>query len=319
MTNIKKSFYSTALGCLIIALGIILFFSASPEAKTKIGSKPGCETVNAIFISDRITDVAYHLGAAPVAYCARCCWPMTQKELSTVTRLGCYRCATVDSIIKTADKHKVRLILIEDGRVTKFKDWNWKDKYLEPLKKHGYNVHVISFSKGVPDAIMKIGRLLDREKKAGKLAAKYSKIYKKAMDAISGSKTSKKILILQGLGRRGIRVETPGGYTEQYLIRPLGCINVGNLVKGQDTKVNKGYFLLEDWRAIVRANPDIIVKYGNACTVERAIVKALKKYPKLSNVTAIKNHAVYILPSYIGSSVIEYPHILRAWFDAIYY
>ena len=36
------------------------------------------------------------------------------------------------------------------------------------------------------------------------------------------------------------------------------------------------------------ANPDIIVKYGNVCTVE------------------------------IGSSVIEYTLILRAWFDTAY-
>ena|GEM_PF-5978180 len=89
---------------------------------------------------------------APVAYCARCCWPMTRKELSTVTRLGCYRCATVDSVFKTADKHKISLILIEDGRVTKFKDWNWKDKYLKPLKERGYDVHgsITSLLKLVP-------------------------------------------------------------------------------------------------------------------------------------------------------------------------
>jgi hypothetical protein len=56
---------------------------------------------------------------------------MIRKELSTVTRLGCYRCATIDSVIKTADKHKASLILIEDGFVSIYKkDWNWKDKYL---------------------------------------------------------------------------------------------------------------------------------------------------------------------------------------------
>jgi len=318
MRTRRKGFCLEALGCLIIALGIIVFLPTSHAAQTEVGFNPGCETVNAIFISDRITDVAYRLGVVPVAYCARCCWPMTQKELSTVTRLGCYKCATIDSIIKTADKHKVRLILIEDGEVTIHKNWNWTNKFLEPLKKHGYDVHTISFSKGVPQAILEIGKLLDREEKSSRVTAEYTRVLEKTMKAISASRTNKKILILQGLGRRGVRVEIPGGYTEEYLIKPLGCINVGNLVKGQDTKVDKGYFLLEDWQAILRANPDIIVKYGNACTVEKGLVRALRKYPELSAVTAIKKHAVYTLPSYIGSSVTQYPHILRAWFDAIY-
>ncbi len=243
---------------------------------------------------------------------------MTQKELSTVTRLGCYRCATIDSVIKTADKHNVSLILIEDGRVSIHKDWNWQDKYLRPLKKRGYNVHVISFSKGTPQAILEIGKLLHREEKAGRLAAKYTKAYKKAMDAISGPKTSKKTLILQGLGRRGVRVEAPGGYSDKFLLEPLRCVNVGDLAKDQDTKVNKGYFLLEDWQAVSNANPDIIVKYGNPCAVEKSLARALKKRPELAKVPAIKNHEIYTLPFYMDSSVTQYPTILKAWFDAVY-
>jgi ABC-type Fe3+-hydroxamate transport system substrate-binding protein len=318
VTIIKKSFCSKALWYLVIALGVIVFFSTSPEAQTKTGSTPGRETVNVIFISDKITDIAYHLGVVPVAYCGSCSWPMAQKELSTVAGLGCYRCATVDSVIKKADQHNVRMILIEDGRISKFKNHNWKDKYFEPLKKHGYEVYTISFSKGVPQAILEIGKLLHRQEKAGELAETYTRVLGKTMKAIPASGSGKKILILQGVGRRGIRVESPDGYAEQYLIGPLGCINVGNLAKGQDAEVDKGYFILDNWHAIAKADPDIIVKYGNVCTVEKGLVRALKKYPGLSDVTAIKNHAVYTVPSYMGSSVIEYPQILRAWYDTIY-
>jgi len=318
MNAVRKRFYLQLWVCIVAALALIPFFGAPPAAGAKIGFNPGCDTVNAIFISDRITDVAYRLGATPVAYCARCCWPMTQKELSTVTRLGCYRCATIDSVIKTADKHKVSLILIEDGLVSIHKDWNWKDKYLRPLKKRGYDVHVISFSKGTPQAILETGKLLHREEKAGRLAAKYARKHRQTMTAISAFRANKKILILQGLGRRGVRVEAPGGYSDKFLLEPLGCVNVGDLARKQDTKVNKGYFLLEDWQAVSNANPDIIVKYGNPCAVEKSLARALKRYPELTKVTAIRDHAIYTLPFYMNSSVTQYPKILKVWFDAVY-
>ena len=318
MNTVRKKFCLQLLACIVAALVSIPFFGAPPAAGTELGLNPGCDTVNAIFISDRITDVAYRLGAVPVAYCARCCWPMTQKELSTVIRLGCYRCATIDSVIETADKHKVGLILIEDGFVSIHKDWNWKDKYLRHLKKRGYNVHVISFSKGAPQAILEIGKLLHREEKAGRLAAKYTRKHKQTTKAISASRANKKILILQGLGRRGVRVEAPGGYSDKFLLEPLGCVNVGDLARDQDTKADKGYFLLEDWQAVSNANPDIIVKYGNPCAVEKSLARALKKYPELAKVPAIRDHAIYTLPFYMDSSVTQYPKILKAWFDAVY-
>ena len=71
------------LTTLLIILGIFAFFFAPLAARGSDGHSPRHERVNAIFISDRITDVAYRLGVVPVAYCARCSWPMTQKEVMT--------------------------------------------------------------------------------------------------------------------------------------------------------------------------------------------------------------------------------------------
>lgn len=313
----KKSFGLETLTTLAIILCIVAFSVTPLAAGTPSGYSPGHEKVNAIFISDRITDVAYRLGVVPVAYCARCCWPMTQKELSTVTRLGCYRCATVDSVIKTADKHKARLILIEDGSVTINKDWNWTDKFLQPLKEHGYDIHVINFSEGVPRAILEIGKALGKEDKAMSLARQYARSLERIRNTIPAIRVDKKILILHGWGRRGVRVEAPGGYSDRFLLKPLGCVNVGGLIKKQDTKVKNGYFPLKSWQAVLKANPDIIVIYGNSCTVQKSLVRALKRHPELAKVTAIRDHAVYTLPFYMNSSVTQYPKILKIWIDAI--
>jgi ABC-type Fe3+-hydroxamate transport system substrate-binding protein len=181
---------------------------------------------------------------------------------------GCYRCATVDSVIKTADKHKVRLILIEDGSVTINKDWNWTDKFLKPLKEYGYDIHVINFSKGVPRAILEIGKVLGRKDKAMDLAREYTRSLKRIRNAIPATRADKKIL--------------------------------------------------KSWQAVLKANPDIIVTYGNSYTVQKSLVRALKRRPELARVTAIRDHAVYALPFYMDSSVTQYPKILKVWVDAVY-
>jgi ABC-type Fe3+-hydroxamate transport system substrate-binding protein len=308
-----------ALICLALALspiGFLHILSTPALAIKKYNS--GCETVNAIFISDKIAGIAYRLGVVPVAYCARCCWPMVQKELSTVKRLGCYRCASVESVLKTAEEHKVKLVLVEPGCPSIFrKGWDWNKKFGEPLKEKGYNVQLIDFSKGVPRAIIDIGKALGKEEKARKLADDYTEHLKNVRSKIHTPGKNKKILILKGSGRRGIQVEAPGGYTDRFLLEPLGCVNVGNVLKGDNTQVKIGHFNLESWQAVARVNPDIIVKCGNPYPVERGLARALKKYPELSEVTAIKKHAVYTLPAYIDSSVTQYPRVLSTWIDAI--
>ena len=315
----KNRFYLKVLACLIVILSLIAFSAIFlPKVSAQNKSCPNYERVNAIFISDKITEVAYRLGVVPVAYCARCCWPMVQKELSTIKRLGCYRCATLDSVVKAAEKHKIRFALVEFGSPTIYKkNWNWYKKFGEPLKEKGYDVHRIDFSKGVPQTILEIGKLLGKEKKAKELAKQYTEHLKMTKSKIPAAKANKKILVLKGVGKRGIQVEVPGGYTDIFLLGPLGCVNVGDLVKSGDTEVKKGHFMLEDWQRVAKANPDIIVKCGNPYPIEKGLVRALKKYQELSEVSAIKNHAIYTLPAYFDSSVTQYPSVLGTWIDAI--
>ncbi len=243
---------------------------------------------------------------------------MVNKELSTVKRLGCYR-TKVETVLKAADKHNINFALVEDASPAIYKKkGNWYRKYGNPLKEKGYNVKRIDFSKGVPETILEIGKLLGKDEKAKELAKQYTERLKMTRSKIPASKVNKKILVLKGAGKRGIQVEAPGGYTDQFLLGPLGCINVGDPVKSEDTEVKKGHFMLEDWQRVAKANPDIIVKCGNPYPVERGLARAIKKYPELSGVPAIKNHAVYSLPAYIDSSVTRYHLVLGTWIDAIF-
>jgi ABC-type Fe3+-hydroxamate transport system substrate-binding protein len=69
---------------------------------------------------------------------------------------------------------------------------------------------------------------------------------------------------------------------------------------------------------IAKANPDVIIITGESFPVQKRLNKALKKNSSLFDIPAVKNHEIYSLPSYIDSSVIEYPHILRLWIAALY-
>ena len=39
-----------------------------------------------------------------------------------------------------------------------------------------------------------------------------------------------------------LRVEAPGGYSDHFLLEPLGCVNVGECFKQADKKVDKGHY-----------------------------------------------------------------------------
>ncbi len=82
-------------------------------------------------------------------------------------------------------------------------------------------------------------------------------------------------------------------------------------------KISKGHVSAGRLGGIDKANPDVIVATGNGFAVQLALHKAMKKNPALANIPAIKNGAVYSLPFYGDSSVLEYPQIFRQWSIAL--
>lgn len=69
---------------------------------------------------------------------------------------------------------------------------------------------------------------------------------------------------------------------------------------------------------VVKANPDIIVITGNGYAVQKILAGYLKNNPAFADVPAIKNMAIYNLPLYVDSSVIEFPDVLRQWAVALF-
>jgi hypothetical protein len=306
-----------------ICLGLILLFSQTTEAKPKIAP----DKINAIMVGDRLVDVAFNLGVLPEAMSVRCSmWPMCKKLLNTSQVLGCPKCIVdrIPNIVPdTAKKRSIKRIIIEKHPNFCIYKPKVKPANIIPLLEgKGLTIEYVDFSNGLESAIHQTANLLGCQSKADALIERYNKTMAKAKDALPKEKSGKKVVIISGTyqsatGKAFLRVEMPGGYSDRFLLDPIGCINVGDVLKSKTKKVDKGHFLIRKLNALAKAKPDIIVMTGNPFAIQKALAAAVKKNPALADVPAIKDLAIYSLPFYGDSSVIEYPAILRQWTDAL--
>jgi len=303
-----------------IGLGLLLLFAhQSAVAKPKKAPK----TMNVIMIGDRLVDVAYNLGVLPEAMSVRCSlWPMCKQLRNASQVLGCPKCIVerIPNIVPdTAKKRGITRIIIEKHPEFCIYEPKVKPENVVPLLagKH-LTIEYVDFSHGLELAIRRTAQLLGCESKAKALIERYHKPLAKAKNALPKTKLEKKVVIICGVyqqatGKTFRRVEAPGGYSDRFLLEPLGCVNVGYSLKSATTHVEKGHFLTRKLDALAKARPDVIVMTGDAFAVQKALCAEIRKHPALAELPAVKNHAIYNLPFYGDSSVIEYPAILRQW------
>ena len=68
---------------------------------------------------------------------------------------------------------------------------------------------------------------------------------------------------------------------------------------------------------LMEAAQDVIVMTGDALAVQKVLSDAMEKNPALASAPAVKAHALYSLPAYVDSGVMEYPTLLRRWADVL--
>ena len=254
-------------------------------------------------------------------------WPMCKQLLSASQVLGCPKCIVDKNptiVPDTAKKRGIKRIIIEKHPNFCIYKPKVKPANVVPLLEgKGLTIEYVDFSNGLESAIRQTAKLLGRQSKADALIDRYNKALAKAKKGLPREKLLKKVIIINGTyqdstGKTFLRVEMPGGYSDRFLLDPLGCMNIGDVLKSPNKKVDKGHFLIRKLDVLARTKPDVIVMTGNAFAVQKALAVAVKKDPAMANVPAVKDLAIYSLPFYGDSSVIEYPVILRQWTDAIY-
>ncbi|NLL35999.1 MAG: ABC transporter substrate-binding protein [Fretibacterium sp.] len=311
----------------VLFLGLVL---APAWAKPK---QPAPEIQDVIIVGDKVVDIAYNMRVLPKAMSVRCSiWEMCPMLRTASHVLGCPNNVTMMNKQAVPDAVKnfgIKRVIVEKGEgfclyQKKVNPMN----VVELLKDSDVEIEYVDFSGGIEPAITQTAKLLGCKDRGEALIARYKENLEKAQAGLPKEKLGKKVLILNGVygkdsGKLSLRVEAPGLYSDQYLLAPLGCVNVGDAFKPSDGKVQKGYYPVRKTKEgpvltpILAADPDVIVVTGNAYAVQKALSEFGEKEAKLAEVKAIKNLQIFHLPVYINSSVIEYPDILRQWTAAL--
>jgi len=317
--------------CTAVVLAALFFFATGGNARAQMKAPPP-EKIKVIFIGDRVVDVAFNLGVVGEAMSVRgAMWQMA-KSIQTTTRiLGCPRCIVNDkSIVPDAiRKFGVKRIIVEKSEPYCLYMPTVKPENIVPiLAGLDVNIEYVDFTLGLEAAIRQTARLVNRESHAEDLIQEYTNAMVAVQKLLPTGKSQKTVVILNGTylagtGKTILRVEAPGGYADRFLLQPLGYINAGASFKEGDAEPTKGHYTVRKRKQgmvlepLIRANPDVIVMTGDAYAVQKALAEYGKSHLQLAGVSAVKNLAMYALPCYVDSSVIEYPKVLEKWAVAL--
>ncbi|MFO7817694.1 MAG: ABC transporter substrate-binding protein [Desulfovibrionales bacterium] len=313
----------------VLASLAAIFLAANAHAGMRT---PPPELKKSVVVGDRVVDIAYNLGVLPEAMSVRGgLWPMAKKIKTASEILGCPNCITQkrkNAVPDALKKRGIKKLIISTGHnpYCLYKPIKPED-VLPMVKGMDIDIEYVDFSKGLEPAIRRTAELFEVEEKADSLISGYKKDMQRARKFLPKNALGRKVVIINGIyqpssGNSLLRIEASDGYADKFLLKPLGCENVGN-VFSQGKKPSKGHYMVRkrrgelDLSPMLEANPDIIVMTGDAFAVQKALEKYVQKEPEAKNVKALKNMKVYSLPGYIDSGVIEYPSVLRKWAVAL--
>ncbi|MBG0789198.1 MAG: ABC transporter substrate-binding protein [Desulfovibrionaceae bacterium] len=286
---------------------------------------PVPERIKAVMVGDRLVDVALSLGVVPEGMSLRLSlWPDKAKVLPVVSQvLGCPNCVVKKRPKAVAEFMKergiTRLIVEKSAKFCLYMK-SVNPSHVVPLVKDvpGLTVEYVDFTQGVGPAVAQAAKLFGREERGRKVAADYEAAMRKVEKSLPAQRLGRRVLVLNGMyvrasGKAFVRYEAPGGYSDQYILDPLGCTNVAGELITDTMKVAKGHVSAGRLAGLAKAAPDVIVATGDAFAVQKVLRDAIKADPSLSGVPAVKNGEIYALPFYADSGVLEYPAVFNQW------
>ncbi len=320
----KKLFYS-AIFLAILLTGCVTTNNATQKKQPK---KEIIVLEDTVFIGDKILDVANTLGVMPKFASARFSqWP--NAATFETKKLGCPNRVTQkvkDVVPKLIDEQGVKRIVVEKPKKDKGQYCLLVKKVdpmdiIEIVKGKDVEITVIDFSKGDRDGIIATAKYLGKEAEGKALANKYEKEMKAAKEAMKSVPKGKNVVVLEGIFHNKMKklfmfAESKGFYTDTIFLEPFGAKNVTDMLNVQNRKIMKGAFEVtsKDLKAMVKANPDIIIVYGNGQKqIKETLAKLAAEDPKFANIPAIKNNKIVNLPYYIGIDIEKGPSIINEW------
>ncbi len=317
----KKIFYSAVFLAILLTGCVTTNNSTQTEKEITV-------LEDTVFVGDKILDVANTLGVMPKFASARFGqWP---NSFSFETKkLGCPNRVTrkaKDVVPKLIDEQGVKRIVVEKPKKDKGQYCLLVKKVdpmdiIEIVKGKDVEITVIDFSKNDRDGIIATAKYLGKEAEGKALADKYEKEMKAAKESMKSVPKGKNVVVLQGIFQKQkerlfMFAESKGFYTDMIFLEPFGANNVSDMLNVQNRDIMKGSFevTVKDLKAMVKANPDIIIVYGNGQKqIKEALAKLAAEDPKFANIPAIKNNKIVSLPYYIGNDIEKGPAIINEW------
>ncbi len=316
----KTAYAKTPMRPLLAVWLVVLFVITAPDLQNTTAQagmrQPPPDKIDVIMVGDRVVDIAYNLGVMPRAMSVRGSqWEMAKKLRLSSQLLGCPMFTTVKKKQTIPDALKKfginRVIAEKTDTFCLYKPQVKPESIADIVKGTDTTVDYVDFSKGLESAVRQVAKLIGREEKVDELLAVYNKNLDKARQQMP-TELGKKVIILNGVyqhktGKISVRVEAPGLYSDRFFLTPMGCTNIGDAFKPANGKMVKGYYPVRKNKSglllepLLKANPDLIVITGNAYAVQKAL---------------IKQGALFHLPLYVNSSVLEFPRILLQWATA---
>ena len=282
------------------------------------------ERIKAVMVGDRLVDVALKLGVVPEGMSLRLSlWPDQVKVLPVASQvLGCPNCVVKKrpkAVANFMKEHGITRLIVEKSAKFCLYMRDVDPRNVVPLVQDvpGLTVEYVDFTQGVVPAITQAAELFGKQEKGREVAAAYEAAMRKVETSLPANKLGRRVLVLNGLyarsGKSFVRFEAPGGYTDQYILDPLGCTNAAEALMTDTMKVSKGHVSAGRLTGLAKAAPDVIVATGDPFAVQKALHDAIKADPSLAELPALKNGDVYALPFYADSGVLEYPAVFTQW------
>ncbi|MBK1637036.1 ABC transporter substrate-binding protein [Rhodovulum adriaticum] len=315
------------LPILLVALSLLSPPGPGLAQQVHPGKAPP-ERVPAVMVGDRLVNVAWHLGVVPAAMSVRGdLWAFGRTLANTSSMiLGCpgYIVMKDPEIVpRTLRTQGIKTVLVEHSApFDRTKPQRDPMRLLPVLEQAGVaeelgtQVTVIDFTGHIDDAIRQVGVALNRETAAEALIAERAAALETVSARLPLAGPRLRVLVLDGTvqgatGKAFVRAHLPGGYTDDFLLTPLGAENA---TAAPGLKGKHGFAPVPRLDVLAEWQPDVIVMTGDADAVQRKLAEALARNPDMgTSVPALANHALLALPAYYDSAVIDYPQILGRW------
>lgn len=277
------------------------------------------EYQNVALIGDRVVDAARWIGVHP-SLMATAHIPMIEAKMPVSRQVECTACVLGrrrSAFFGAARRMGIARVVVERNAGDDINPYESVDM----VRSQGFSVDVADFSHGVENGIREMCAILGKSHRSRERVATYRTALTNAQERLQQIRGCR-VLALMGIvypvsGDEYLLTEDAGALDE-FILAPSACVNVSGLVGSRDeSQEEQDIRVVHDIDGIVEAAPDLIALTCSPVPGLKAVHTRIAANPRLLDVPALTNHALFSLPHCCESEATELPATITRWVDAI--